>query len=466
LYVWHTMTHRQMLETFATELPDCGLTFDVEERYWSDWLMRAGPEDAPLALVRPKTTEHVSRILALCNEHRIPVVPQGGLTGLTGAATPSRGAVLISMERMGTVLEADPISHTIVAEAGAPLQRIQEAAEAEGLFFPLDIGSRGSCQIGGNLSTNAGGNRVLRYGMARDLVLGIEAVLADGTIIHAMNAMMKNNAGYDLKHIFIGSEGTLGIITRVVLKLFAKPKSVAVALAAFEDYAALERFLSLTRSRLGGTLTAFEAMWNPFYVKACAIRGGTPPLPIGHGAYALIEASSSDDNAEGLLGGVLETAIVDCLVADGVLAQSLAQAQAIWAVRDSSGEVALAYEPVGNFDVSVPTRQISTFVDDCTARLLDRWPQLDVNWFGHVVDGNLHLMAGGFEESDLHALEEVVYSVVREHNGSISAEHGIGLQKRAHLSYSRNAAEIAMMRQLKAAFDPNGILNPGKVFLP
>jgi FAD/FMN-containing dehydrogenase len=444
-------------------LADCGLALDVEDRFLADWLMRMPADQRPLGLVRPKTTEQVSRILSLCNAHTIPVVPQGGLTGLTGASVPSDGALILSMELMNQIIAVDPVSHTITVEAGVPLQRIQEAADEAGLFFPLDIGSRGSCQIGGNLSTNAGGNRVLRYGMARDMVLGLEAVLADGTVITAMNGMMKNNAGYDLKHLFIGSEGTLGVITRVVLKLLAKPRSVSVALAAFPDYSALEAFLSLTRARLGGALTAFEAMWDDFYALATTLTGALPPIPAQHGCYALVEASTSDESAEDQLRSLLELAVEQDMVADAVLAQSLAQADAIWAVRDASGQVLKHYDVVGNFDVSVPTSKIGAFQQDCTARLRARWAEAEINWFGHVVDGNLHLIMSRFVAEDLHDVEEMVYATVRDFNGSISAEHGIGLQKRAHLSYSRTEAEIALMKLLKASLDPKGILNPGKV---
>jgi FAD/FMN-containing dehydrogenase len=457
--------HHAALEALSAAHPDCGLSFDVDAKYMGDWLIKAGPGDAPLALARPKTTEDVSALLACCNAHGIPVVPQGGLTGLAGGATPSSGALLISMERMSGLIALDAVSHTITVGAGMPLQRIQEAAEAAGLFFPLDIGSRGTCQIGGNLSTNAGGNRVLRYGMARDMVLGLEAVLADGTVVSAMNDMMKNNAAYDLKHMFIGSEGTLGIITRVVLKLFAKPQSVAVALVAFPDYLGLEKFLSLSRAQLGGALTAFEAMWNSFYKTAAVLTGKAPPMPTDYNVYALVEASSSDEDAQGLLSSLLETALAEDMIEDATLAQSVAQAQAIWGVRDMAGEVSLQYSPVGNFDVSVTTSRIDAFVKECSARMADRWQGLTTNWFGHVVDGNLHLMVGGFGAGELHEMEDVVYGTVRDFTGSISAEHGIGLQKRGHLAFSRTPAEIALMKQVKASLDPKGILNPGKIFL-
>jgi FAD/FMN-containing dehydrogenase len=459
------MAHIAALQALAADLPDAGIVFDVGEKYMGDWLMRAGPDDTPLALARPKATEAVSHLLSFCNEHRIPVVPQGGLTGLAGGATPVKGALLISMERMNAVAVIDPVSHTMIVEAGVPLQQIQEAAEAAGLMFPLDIGSRGSCQIGGNLSTNAGGNRVLRYGMARDLVLGLEVVLADGTIISAMNEMMKNNAGYDLKQMFLGSEGTLGIITRAVLKLFAKPHSVAIALTAHADYPALERFLTLTRAQLGGALTAFEVMWPEFYAQGIARGRGAAPLPNGAGAYALIETSSSDDSAEEQLGKLLELGLEQGLIGDAVLAQSLQQSLQIWAVRDSSGELTKDFTPIGNFDVSLATSRIDAFVADCRARLESKWKGVKCHFFGHVVDGNIHLIAGNFAADDTLKLEETVYACVRDFGGSISAEHGIGLQKRDHLDYSRSAAEIALMRQIKVALDPNSILNPGKVLI-
>jgi FAD/FMN-containing dehydrogenase len=465
LYVGLTMTHRETLEALAAELPDCGLTFDVGEKHMGDWLWRAGPGDVPLALARPKTTAEVSRLLAVCNETCIPVVPQGGLTGMAGGATPVAGSLLISLERMNQLGAADLVGQTIMVEAGVPLQVIQEAADAAGLLFPLDIGSRGSCQIGGNLATNAGGNRVLRYGMARDMVLGLEVVLADGTIITAMNQMMKNNAGYDLKQVFIGSEGTLGIITRAVLKLFAKPRSVALALTAHADYPQLEQFLSLTRARLGGSLTAFEVMWPEYYTQALARVAGPSPLADGAGAYALIEVSASDDAAEAQLAALLEAGVDAGFVEDATLAQSLAQSGALWAIRDTSGPLSSGFDPIGNFDIGLPTARIHTFIGDCRARLEARWPGVETYFFGHVVDGNIHLIAGNFAAGETPALEEAVYDCARDYEGSISAEHGIGTQKRDHLDYSRSAPEIALMRQVKAALDPRGILNPGKVLV-
>jgi FAD/FMN-containing dehydrogenase len=368
------------------------------------------------------------------------------------------------MELMTGIEAVDAVSQTMTVQAGVTLQVIQEAADAAGLMFPLDIGARGSCQIGGNISTNAGGNRVLRYGMTRDMVLGLEVVLSDGTIISALNGMMKNNAGYDLKQMFIGSEGTLGIVTRAVLRLAARPKSVALALSAHGDYPQLEAFLRLTRGRLGGALTAFEVMWPEFYGQGVARVGRSAPLAEGAGPYALIEVSASDDSAEAQLASLLEAGVESGVIDDAALATSLQQGQHLWAIRDSSGELAQSFDPVGNFDVSVVPSRIHEFVTDCRARLNARWPGTKNHFFGHVVDGNVHLIAGDFGTGEAHAFDEAVYACARDHGGSISAEHGIGLQKRDYLDYSRSAAEIALMRHLKHSLDPNGILNPGKVF--
>jgi FAD/FMN-containing dehydrogenase len=451
------------LAALEAAFPDSRLSLEIAPAYMGDWLMRAGPDDQPLALLRPKTTADVALAMSICHTHGMAVVPQGGRTGLTGGATPVKNALLISLEWMNHVAEPDRVSQTLVVDAGVPLQRIQEIADAAGLMFPLDIGSRGSCQIGGNLSTNAGGNRVLRYGMARDLVLGLEVVLADGTVVSAMNEMMKNNSGYDLKQIFIGSEGTLGIITRAVLKLVAKPHAMAVALCGFESYTQLEHFLTLTRAKLGGNLTAFEAMWPEFYRFAVAKR--TAPLSADYAVYALIEVSTTDDSAEMQAEALIELAFSQSMVVDAVVAKSLKQSQELWAIRDMSGDLLQEYNPIGNFDVSVPTSSINDFVADCRAQLLARFPNLDINIFGHVVDGNLHIMAGKFLEKDAKELDGIVYQAVQRHRGSISAEHGIGLYKRDHLHLSRTAAEIALMRQLKTSFDPANILNPGKVIL-
>jgi len=335
------------------------------------------------------------------------------------------------------------------------------------LLYPLDLGGRGSCQTGGNLSTNAGGNRVLRFGMARDLVLGVEAVLADGTVIDGLRKMIKNNAGYDLRQLFIGTEGTLGIITAAVLKLFPKPRSQCTGLCAVNDYAAVVDLLLRARAGFGSQLTAFEVMWPDFYELATTALNRKPPLPHGSGIYVLIETMGTDPAAdqkrfESVIGEALEAGVVH----DAVIAQSQREATDLWTVRDSPGEWRQAgHWPQLSFDVSVPTGEIGELVAEVRAALDARWPDLFAIYFGHVADGNLHLSVRlSHDTSDVAAIEAVVYAAVARRRGSVSAEHGIGSLKKEFLHLSRSPQEIELMRTLKRAMDPNGILNPGKIF--
>lgn len=439
---------------------------DIPERHLHDWMEAAAPGTA-LALARPRDTGEVSALLQSCHRLRLPVVPQGGLTGLAGGAVPVPGCVLLSLERLCGVEEIDSAACTATVLAGTPLEAVQQAAWEAGLFFPLDLGARGSCTIGGNLSTNAGGNRVLRYGMARDLVVGLEAVLADGTVVSNLNKMLKNNAGYDLKQLFIGSEGTLGVITRAVLRLHAQPRSTCTALCAVADYDGVLALLRHVRAGLGSALSAFEVMWPDFYR---VVTGGVPglatPLPHGHGAYILVESMGADptrDQArfEQVLGEALEAGVV----ADAVIAQSVDEARSLWRVRDASGEFRRVFWPHTGFDVSVPAGQIGAFVEDCCGRLRRRWPGMETVFFGHVGDANIHIgVRVGDGGQPTGEVEEIVYRCVGDWRGSISAEHGIGTLKRGHLHLSRSDSERAMMRMLKHALDPQGILNPGKVF--
>ncbi len=437
---------------------------DIGARHQGDWLIKAGPDDVPLALALPRDTAQVSAVLRLCHAADVPVVPQGGLTGLTGGAVPVRGAVLLSLERLRAIEEVDAIAGTITVQAGVPLQSVQEAADHAGLLFPLDIGGRGSCLIGGNLSTNAGGNRVLRYGMARELVLGLEVVLADGTVITSLNKMLKNNAAYDVKQLFIGSEGTLGVITRAVLRLFPKPVTTSTALCAFTDFDRIYAFLRRARAHLGGTLSAFETMWQPFYARA--VEGRTRPLATDAVAYVLIESMGTDPARDGEhFAALIEKAMEDGLVTDAVIAQSMKDTKQLWSIRDASGELVQKLAPVGNYDVSIATGRIQAFVLELSSRLAARWPGAEAICFGHLADSNLHMFVKVDERPfPGHAIDEIVYGCVRDWQGSISAEHGIGLLKKAYLDYSRTPAEIALMKRIRHALDPQGILNPGKIF--
>ncbi len=445
---------------------------DLDARFLHDWMVTL-TQGAPLAVVRPKTTAEVAQVLTACHAHGVAVVPQGGLTGLAGGAVPVNGGVVLNLELMQGVEEIDTAASTMTVWAGTTLQAVQEAASEAGLFFPLDISGRGSCRIGGNVATNAGGNRVLRYGMARESVLGMEVVLADGTVITALNKMLKNNAGYDLKHLFIGSEGTLGVVTRLVLRLHAKPLSRCTALCALADYAAVLQLLRQVRSRLPGTLSAFEWMHPDFYERVTrGVMGLTTPVPYRsstgqlHGAYVLVESLGGDqasDQAvfEAVLGDALESGVV----MNAVVAQSEAETAALWRVRDASGEFRQVFWPHVGFDVSISTGEIGLFVAQLTAQLQAQWPDVETVFFGHVGDANIHIgVKIGTKEQPEHAIEALVYTLVGEWHGSVSAEHGIGLLKKAYLAHSRSPAEIALMHRLKAALDTKGILNPGKVF--
>ncbi|MBU0556409.1 MAG: FAD-binding oxidoreductase [Alphaproteobacteria bacterium] len=425
------------------------------------------PADIPLpGIAYPRTTQQVSQIMQICNEERWPVVPQGGLTSLCAGGLADRPCLLLSMERMRGVEELDEAGRTMTVLAGTVLETVQVAADEAGFLFPLDLGGRGTAQVGGNASTNAGGNRVLRYGMMRDLILGIEAVLADGTIVSSLNVMIKNNAGYDLKHLFIGSEGTLGVITRLVLKLFPKPRSACTAVVAVENYAATLELLKQCNSAFASTLSAFEVMWPDFYQIGTTALGRQPPLPHGYNIYALIEVLGTDpdrdpDRFEEVLGGMIESG----LIKDAVIAQSDKQRQEIWAVRDCPGEWSTGVHwPQVAFDVSLPTRKIGDFIPYVRNLLLERWPDCVTVFFGHLADSNLHLSARvPRDPMPEHEMEALVYKAVGEWGGSITAEHGIGSIKREFLHHCRTPEELALMRTLKQAMDPNNILNPGKV---
>lgn len=437
----------------------------IGARYKSD--MSGTGTSLPLALIRPRSVAEVSTVLRLCHEHGAPVVPQGGLTGLAGGANPCRGDVALSLELLSGIEEIDVQAGTLTALAGTPLERAQDAAAAAGFLLPLDLGSRGSAQVGGNVATNAGGNRVIRYGMARALVLGLEVVLADGTILTNLNKMLKNNAGFDLKQLFIGSEGTLGIITRVVFRLKPLPRSTATAFCAAPDFATVLALLHRAESELGGP-SAFEVMWPDFYRFVTAHpMTRAQPLPPDHGFYVLIEHQGNDAAAdparfETFLGAALE----DGIIADAVIAQNEKDAQSFWRVREGLALDTLPH--LVNFDVSLPIGSIDDFARACRQRLAARWPLEGSNhaaFFGHIGDSNLHIcvsVAYGPGEG-MHDVDEIVYATVRDFKGSVSAEHGIGTLKRDYLGHSRAAAEIEVMRRLKAALDPKGILNPGKV---
>lgn len=420
----------------------------------------------PAALLLPRSTDEVSRALALCNEAGQPVVPQGGMTGLAGGAIARADEIALSLARFAGIEEIDEASATMTVRAGTTLQAAQEAASAAGFELGLDLGARGSCQIGGNLATNAGGNRVIQSGTARDQVLGLEAVLASGAVLSSMTKMTKNNTGYDLKQLFIGSEGTLGIITRAVLRLAPPRGQRHTALVALDRYDGAVRLLRFLSARFGNDIGAFEIMWPDFFDFGVSLTTqARSPFATAQPLYALIEHAGLDTTDEGeAFFAALAHALDAGLVRDAVLAQSVADARALWAVRECTAEFPSRMDPV-NFDVSLPIGSIGEFVDECRAALDTRWPSNRSYFFGHIGDSNLHVTVDGHSVPDV-AHEDIygfVYDMLAPYGGSVSAEHGIGLLKRAYLPLTRSAEELAAMRAIKAALDPKGILNPGKV---
>lgn len=437
---------------------------DIPEAALRDWSDERG--GTPLALVTPRDTEAVAAVMRLCHTYDTPVVPQGGRTGLAGGSVPSEGAVLLSLASLNEIEEVDATSGLMVVGAGCILERIQQVAQEAGLSFALDLGARGSCQIGGNIATNAGGNRVIRYGMMRDLVLGLEVVLADGTIMPMMNRMPKNNAALDLKHLFVGSEGTMGVITRAVLKLHPGVSGANAALVAVRDFDAAAQLLKHAQQVLSGRITAFELMWNDYYRAVLSETGLQAPIAPDHAVYILIEMQGANPDAEqNAFEAMLESAFENELLEDAVIAQSQREANAFWTLRDGVAEILSHRAPVIAFDVSVPLSQIGACVEEIRKALETRFPTLQNVFFGHAGDSNIHLVSGSIADIDPTGehIEAIVYNIIRNYGGSVSAEHGIGLHKKPWLSHSRSESEMAMLRQLKKSVDPKGILNPGKV---
>jgi FAD/FMN-containing dehydrogenase len=425
---------------------------------------------SPLVL-RPGSTAEVSAICKLASEHRIALVPQGGNTGLVGGQTPHHGEVVISMRRMDKIRDIDTASNTMTCEAGVVLQIAQQKAADVDRLFPLSLGAEGSCTIGGNLSTNAGGTAALAYGVAREMALGLEVVLADGRILNGLSKLKKDNTGYDLRNLFIGAEGTLGIITAATLKLFPKPRAVETAFVGVQSPDEALKLLAISQNAAAGGLTSFELLSDlsvDFSVRhGIDIRN---PMANPHPWYVLMELSSSSEDARDALEAILAKGLDDGIVDDAVIASSLSQRQAFWKLRD---EMSAAQKPEGGsikHDISVPVAAVPDFIAEANAAVVKLIPGSRPVPFGHLGDGNIHYNVSqpiGADAADFlaqwHDVNAVVFAIVLRMGGSISAEHGIGVLKRDELPEVKDKVAIELMRGIKAMLDPLGIMNPGKV---
>ncbi len=458
---------KKVLEELKAFLPKKALLLDQEvTSRTAGGLHTEEPIQARL-IVRPQSTDEVSKILSVCNEQEQPIVVHGGVTGLVYGTRTSEDQIILSLERMNKIEEVDLIGRTMTCQSGVTLQDIQERAEELDMIFPLDLGARGSCSIGGNVSTNAGGNRVIRFGMTRDSVLGIEAVTPDGTILSSMNKMIKNNAGYDLKQMFIGTEGTLGVVTKCVLRLREAPISQNTALVGINDFSSIIKFLKYIDSGLGGNMSAFEVMWKEFYdMVTNSIDKKALPLKPNIPYYILVESMGSNqtkdqEHFESLLSNALE----ESMIVDAVLAKSEKERMGLWSLRDDV-EKQSQFGPTLMFDVSLPISQMEKYVANVNNNLNKYWKNFNFIVWGHLADGNLHLVAGvgDLQEKTIKKIERSVYDPLELIGGSVSAEHGIGIEKKPYLHLSRTKEEIDYMKTLKKTFDPKMILNPDLIF--
>ncbi|VTU16237.1 putative FAD-linked oxidoreductase [Variovorax sp. PBL-H6] len=440
---------------------------DEQVPFVTDW--RGAYSGRALAVVRPGSTDEVSRVVGLCAEAGVAVVPQGGNTGMCGGAVPDESgqAVVLSLSRMNRVLSVDPLNLTMTLQAGCVLQVAQQAALEAGRLFPLSLAAQGSCQIGGNISTNAGGINVLRYGNTRDLVLGLEVVLPDGRVWDGLRGLRKDNRGYDLKHLFIGAEGTLGIVTRAVLKLHPAAPSSATAFVGVADPAAAVRLLARLQGACGTHLSAFELIGRKCLDLVVRHRGERDPFEQRHAWYVLMQLAGGGEEAT--LREGLEQVLADALAAgdadDAIVAGTMAQADGLWRLRETIPEATVANGPAFRSDIAVATADVPAFIEAAAEELAARHPGAEMLCFGHLGDGNLHFNATSPPDGAdwPRGVSEAVYPVVERFNGSFSAEHGVGQAKRAELVRYKSAIEIELMRTIKQALDPRGLMNPGKV---
>ncbi len=456
------------LAELSLRLPDLRLLTapgDLEH-YGRDWTRRWTP--APLAIALPTGVDDVQTIVRWANERQVAIVPSGGRTGLSGGAVAANGELVLSLERMNRVLDFNAVDRTLTVQPGIILQHVHEAARSHDLLYPVDFAARGSCSIGGNIATNAGGIRVIRYGNTREWIAGLKVVAGNGELLELNRGLIKNSSGYDFRQLMIGSEGTLGIVVEATLKLTDPPAPSQVMLLALPDMDALMQVFALFRARLA--LQAFEFFTDQALHHVLA-HGAQRAIEGDHPYYVVAEFDAADELAQEAALAAFEHALEQGWVSDGVIAQSEAQAAALWRLREGITESLAPRRPYKN-DVSVRVSAVPAFLHEMQALLAREYPQAEVIWFGHIGDGNLHINVlrpdGLAEDAFIAQCEHVtewLAATLQRHGGSISAEHGIGLVKRAYLESTRSAADIALMRGVRKVFDPHGVLNPGKLFV-
>ncbi|TKS55048.1 FAD-binding oxidoreductase [Luteimonas yindakuii] len=455
------------LDILRQALPALRVSVDPSdlEHYGRDWTRRWSP--APLAIAWPADTGEVQMLLRWAHDHVVAIVPSGGRTGLSGGAVAANGELVVSLERMNRVLGFDVVDRTLTVQPGIALQAVHEAAAAHGLQYPVDFGARGSCTIGGNIATNAGGIRVLRYGNTREWISGLKLVTGNGAVLDLNRGLVKNSSGYDLRHLAIGSEGTLGIVVEATLKLTDPPPPAQTLLLALPSFEVLMRVFAGFRARV--RLQAFEFLTADGLAHVVA-HGGVDPFDARHPYYVVAEFDAVDDVQQAAGLAAFEACAEAGWIVDGVIAQSQAQAQQLWRLREGITEAIARYRPYKN-DIAVRMGAMPAFLAQAQALLATAYPDFEVVWFGHIGDGNLHINVLQPDGSDDDAfmrqcghVTELLAALLAEHGGSISAEHGIGLVKKPYLGSTRSAEEIALMRGMRAVFDPAGILNPGKLF--
>ncbi len=462
------MTPQAIIDTLKTLVEPDKVRTDAEslDAWGKDWTKHFEP--APLAIVFPKTIEQVQAVVRFANEHKLALVPSGGRTGLSAAAVAANGEIVVSFDYMNKILEFNEFDRTVVCQPGVVTAQLQQFAEDQGLYYPVDFASAGSSNIGGNIGTNAGGIKVIRYGMTRNWVAGLKVVTGTGELLELNKDLIKNATGYDLRQLFIGAEGTLGFVVEATMRLERAPKNLTAMVLGTPDFDSIMPVLHAFQGKLD--LTAFEFFSDKAMAKIMG-RGDVPaPFETDCPFYALLEFEALNEDIANQALEIFEHCVEQGWVLDGVMSQSEQQLQNLWKLREFISETISHWTPYKN-DISVTVGKVPAFLHDIDAIVGEHYPDFEIVWFGHIGDGNLHLnilKPESMSKDEFFAkcatVNKWVFEIVQKYNGSISAEHGVGMTKRDYLHYSRSPAEIALMKSIKAVFDPNGIMNPGKIF--